>query len=197
MAGFANTWPRHPGVLAFIAGFLAQFPDAGGYRVTSLTSIMPPGISSSTVSEPCRYCSTMTNLLVRRDGHDVDPVDGVDDEEVVLLAGARRDFAVGAQREDAEVADRVGNSVFSRVCMDVHWQGSGMRCLTAASRAFFLRRPALAHEAEQVLHGVLVGCGSFPRRAAGRACPAAPPSRRISPRDNRGRPVRRRGGLDP
>ena len=44
-------------------------------------------------------------LIVRRDGDDVDPVDGINDEEIVFLACARGNFFVRTQSEDAEIAD--------------------------------------------------------------------------------------------
>ena len=66
---------------------------------------MPPGISSSTVFEPSAVLLHHHQLLVGREGDDIDPVDTFEDVKIVFLAGARREADVRAQLEDAEITD--------------------------------------------------------------------------------------------
>jgi hypothetical protein len=45
-------------------------------------------------------------LLVRRYSDDVDPIDTVDDKEIMLLARARRDFYIRPEGENPEITKR-------------------------------------------------------------------------------------------
>jgi hypothetical protein len=53
-------------------------------------------------------------LLVGRDGYDVDPIDAVEDKEIMFLACAWVDAEVGTQLEDAKITDKFGADFFPR-----------------------------------------------------------------------------------
>jgi len=101
-------------VFAHVAGLLAQFAHGGRHRVGlarvhhAAGNLQLDGVRAVTIlldhHEP----------PVGRDGDDVDPVDAVEDEEIVFLAGARGNFHVGAQFEDAKVADEFGADFLPR-----------------------------------------------------------------------------------
>jgi len=95
-------------VFAFVAGLLAQFTHSGRHRVGFVRIHHAAGNLQFNGAGPVAILLDHHELLVGRDGDDVDPVDAVEDEEVVLFAGARVDGGVRAQLEDAEVADEFG-----------------------------------------------------------------------------------------
>lgn len=93
------------GGIAFVAGFFPQFADArNDGRVVG-------GIDHAAGHfEFDRFGAVAElfdhdDLLVGGDGHDIDPIDGVDDKKVVFLAGPGRTFDFGADLEDTKITE--------------------------------------------------------------------------------------------
>src|SRR5439155_16874432 len=95
-------------ILAFVAGLLAQFPRTGDRRRSILTVHHPAGDFQIHGVPAMPILLYHHQKVVRSHGDDVDPVHAVDDKELVLVAGARGDGAVGPQSENAEVTERFG-----------------------------------------------------------------------------------------
>jgi hypothetical protein len=99
---------EHPGILARIAGLLAQLAHRGvdGRRVgpvhDAAGNLQLDGVRA--VAELLHH----HQLAVRRHREHVHPVHAVDDEKVVRPAGTRRNFFIRANGEDAVVAERLG-----------------------------------------------------------------------------------------
>ena len=110
--GVRPDFAEQAGVLAFVAGLLAQFAHGGRHRVGLARVHHAAGNLQLDGVRAVPILLDHHDLPVGRDGDDVDPVDAVEDEEVVLLAGARIDGGVGAQLEDAEIADEFGTDGF-------------------------------------------------------------------------------------
>ena len=55
------------------------------------------------------------DVPIGRERHDIDPMHTVEDEEIMFLTGARIDEQIGAQLEDAEIAERFGAKFFPRL----------------------------------------------------------------------------------
>jgi hypothetical protein len=53
-------------------------------------------------------------LLIGSERNDVHPVDGLEHEEFVVFARARRDFEIGSNPEDSEITDSPGTDFFPR-----------------------------------------------------------------------------------
>jgi len=112
--GVRPDFAEQAGVLAFVAGLLAQFAHGGRHRVGlarvhhAAGNLQLDGVRAVTI------LLDEHELPFGRDGDDVDPVDAVEDEEIMFPAGARGNLEIGAQLEDAEVADEFGTNFFPR-----------------------------------------------------------------------------------
>ena len=105
--GIGMNFSEQARVLARVAGLLAQFAHGGRHRV-GLASVHHA--AGNLQLDGVRAVTKLLDHhepLVGRDGDDVNPVDAVEDEEVVFLAGARRNFKIRAQLEDAEVTEQL------------------------------------------------------------------------------------------
>ena len=106
---------KHARVFAFVTGLLAQFAHGGCHRVGLA------GVHHAAGNLQFHGVRAVPVLLdhhehsVGREGDDVDPVNTVEDVIIVFLAGTRRNFHVGAQFEDAEVADGRRTDFFPRL----------------------------------------------------------------------------------
>ena len=113
--GVGMNFSEQARVLAGVAGLLAQFARGGRHWVGLARVHHAAGNLQLDGVRAVAILLDHHELLVGRDGDDVDPVDGIKNVEVMLLAGARRDFYVGVQLEDAEVADEFGADLFPRL----------------------------------------------------------------------------------
>ena len=106
MAGLDQIFPEETRVPSFIAGFFAQFTHGGRHRIGLA------GVHHATGNLQFHGIRAVPELLDHHDlliggnGHDVDPVDAVENKEIVFLAGARRNADVGAQLKDAVIPER-------------------------------------------------------------------------------------------
>ena len=81
-------------------------------------------------------------LLVGCDGDDIDPANGVENEKLMFLAGARIDAGVGADFENAKITDGFAADFLPR--------------FNHKSNSFLLGRPTLTHQTNQMLQGFFV-----------------------------------------
>ena len=138
---------------AFVARFFAEFSQAGleGGRIGGIHHAAGDfefdGIGTVAV------LVDHDELASGGEGDDVHPIDGLDDVKIVLLAGAGGNLKIGADGEDAEVADRFGADFFP----GLDRAGGHLESILETA---LLRGPALPHEGEEVSHGLVVG---FPR----------------------------------
>jgi len=134
------------------------------------------------------------NGIGQRD--DVDPINAVEDVEIVLPSGARRKFHVGPQFEDAEIADGRRTDLFPgpdhlRLMIYDLRLASIQTLAQSANHPSQIRNfwapPNLASSRPANAQEPLRRCGLFVRPVASPACPVARPFRWISRRDNRAR----------
>jgi hypothetical protein len=112
--GIGMNFSEQACAVAYVAGLLAQFAHGGRHRVGlarvhhAAGNLQLDGVRAVTI------LLDHHKSLVGRDGDDVDPVDAVEDEEVVFLASARGYFEIRSQLENAEIADEFGTDFFPR-----------------------------------------------------------------------------------
>ena len=142
--------------LSFVTGFLAQFPDAcGGGRGVLRVNDAAGDFQLHRV-RALAILLDHHQLPVGCDGDDVDPIDAVEDEEVMFFAGAWVDTEVGTQLEDAKITDEFGTDFFPRfnhakILTQRRREKKFLNLRTSA-----LSRPALPHESQQMLQSLFV-----------------------------------------
>ena len=94
--------------LALVAGFFEQFAAACGLWRGIAGIHQAAGDFQFDGVGALAILFDQDHLLIRGEGDDVDPVDAINDKEAVFAAGARGDFEVFAEGEDAEIAEVFG-----------------------------------------------------------------------------------------
>ena len=89
MAGLGYTSPMILGIFAGVPGFLAQFANRRGLGRSVARVDHAAGNLQFDRFGPVPELLDHHQLLVRREGDHVHPVDAIDDVEIVLLVGAR------------------------------------------------------------------------------------------------------------
>jgi len=100
--------PNDARAFALIAGFFAQFADAGGDRRRVLGVHHPAWDLEFDAVSPMPELLDQDRLAVVGEGDDIDPIRAVEDIEVMGLPRARRDPTLFPGAEDAEVAEHGG-----------------------------------------------------------------------------------------
>ena len=102
-------------IFALITGLFTQLAHGGRHRVGLARIHHAAGDFEFHGVRAVAVLLHHHELLVGRNGNDVDPVDAVEDVKIVFLAGARRDFHVRPQFEDAEITDELRTDLFPRL----------------------------------------------------------------------------------
>ena len=102
-------------VLSLITGFFSQFASARrfGGRVGCIHHA-----SRDFQLDGVRAMAILLHhhqLIFGRERNNIDPIDAINDEEIVFALRARRNLPVGADRKDAEIANRPGTDFFPRL----------------------------------------------------------------------------------